>query len=161
MRFFTRNVPIHFYLVLGYCAVIGISALTGGPEGAALWNATLFELPFGQGEVAPATGDGAADAATTTGGIPITPVAIIIIFGFVSQWLEAIRATRVAGTARNDVWSLILAMVSVALFVGVEPFQTFAFLVIVIVAFGDVLLDRIIGQAVAQRDFGALVPGQG
>ena len=35
------------------------------------------------------------------------------------------------------------------------------FFVIVIVAFGDVLLDRIIGQAVAQRDFGGMIPGGG
>ncbi len=149
MRFFTRSVPLHFFLVAAYAIVVAANGLTGGSDGGDFdWNQRLFELPlFGSGE-----GENAAS-------ITITPLAVIIIFGFVAQWLEAIRATRVAGTARNDIWSLILAVITLVLFVGVGPFQTFAFFVIVIVAFGDVLLDRIIGQAVAQRDFGGIVPG--
>lgn len=147
---FARSVPLHFYLVAAYAIVVAANGLVGGSDGGGDfdWGQRLFEIPLfggGEGQAAPS--------------ITITPLAVIIIFGFVAQWLEAIRATRVSGTARNDIWSLILAVVTLVLFVGVGPFQTFAFFVIVIVAFGDVLLDRIIGQAVAQRDFGAMIPG--
>lgn len=156
MRSFFRSVPLHFYLVLAYAAIVGLNGLTGGSDGGDFdWDQRLFDLPlFG--------GGGSAEAGeATAAGIEITPVAILIIFAFVAQWLEAIRATRVRGTAKNDIWSLILAVGTLVLFVGVPPFQTFAFFTIVIVAFGDVLLDRIIGQAVARRDFGGDNPFDG
>ena len=149
MNFLLRTVPLHFYLVIAYTILIALSGFGSGADGFN-FGATLFEIPlFGGQEGAEASG------------VKITWEALIVIFAFVAQWLEAIRATAVAGTSRNDVWSLILAVVSVVLFVGVPQFQTFAFFVIVIVAFGDVLLDRIIGQAVAQRDFGGMIPGGG
>lgn len=142
MRFLVRSVPLHFYLVIAYSVVVAVGML-GGETGFD-WNTKLFTLPL-----------------FNEGSLDIPAYGVVVILGFMAQWLEAIRATRVSGTARNDIWSLILAVVTVVLFVGVAEFQTFAFFVIVVVAFGDVLLDRIIGQAVAQRDFGGLVPGVG
>ena len=149
MNFLFRVVPLHFYLVIAYAIIVGVGSLGIGDETFS-WGDKAFALPlFGEN----AQGEPAEVVVTWSG--------IVVMLAFVAQWLEAIRATAVAGTSRNDVWSLILAVISVVLFVGVPQFQTFTFFVIVIVAFGDVLLDRIIGQAVAQRDFGGMIPGGG
>ncbi|MCI4665324.1 MAG: hypothetical protein MRY74_11440 [Neomegalonema sp.] len=153
MNTFLRTVPLHFYLVIAYTLLVLPGFASVGWELIKDWNAPLFELPL--------YGEKVVDGKTIKAGIPISLTAVIVIFAFVAQWLEAIRATRVSGTSRNDIWSLILAVLTVILFVGVAQYQTFAFFVIVIVAFGDVLLDRIIGQAVAQRDFGGIIPGMG
>lgn len=89
-------------------------------------------------------------------GLALTGNIAFIILGFMAQWSEAIRATRL-DDRRNDLFSILLAFGALLLFVGIDYFQTTAFLVVVLVGFGDVLLDRIIGQAVARRDFGGLV----
>ena len=84
---------------------------------------------------------------------------LFILLGFVSAWIEVVRATNIRDTARNDIWSLIVTLICVVLFVGVSAYGTTAFMIVALVGFGDVLLDRIVGQAVARRDFGGLLPG--
>lgn len=86
---------------------------------------------------------------------------VFIILGFVAAWIEVVRATHIRDTARNDTWSLVVTIVAFVLFVGVSSFGTTAFMIVAIVGFGDVLLDRYVGQAVARRDFGGILPGGG
>ncbi|MCI4665832.1 MAG: hypothetical protein MRY74_14040 [Neomegalonema sp.] len=86
---------------------------------------------------------------------------VFILFGFVSAWIEVVRATNVRDTARNDTWSLVVTIIAFILFVGVSVFGTTAFMIVAVVGFGDVLLDRYVGQAVARRDFGGVIPGGG
>ncbi len=84
---------------------------------------------------------------------------IFIILGFASAWIEVVRATNIRDTARNDTWSLVVTIVAFVLFVGVSAFGTTAFMIVAVVGFGDVLLDRYVGQAVARRDFGGIIGG--
>ncbi|MEM9725543.1 MAG: hypothetical protein AAF909_08790 [Pseudomonadota bacterium] len=89
----------------------------------------------------------------------VTGTVIFIVLGFLSAWVEVVRATNVRSTARNDTWSLIVTLIAFILFVGISEFGTTAFLIVAVVGFGDILLDRYVGQAVARRDFG--FPGAG
>ena len=86
---------------------------------------------------------------------PISWTTIFIIAGFVSAWIEALRATNVR-ISGNDFMSLLVTIVSLVLFVGVPWFSTTAFMIVPLVGIGDLILDRYIGQAVARRDFGPL-----
>lgn len=91
----------------------------------------------------------------------VTFTVVFIVLGFLSAWIEVVRATNIRSTARNDTWSLIVTLIAFGLFVGVSSFGTTAFLIVAVVGFGDVLLDRYVGQAVARRDFGFPAHGAG
>lgn len=136
-----RNIPVHAWLILLYVALYFLGAVAS-EDVEQFFVGEFFRLPL-LGEAS----------------IPISVTTLFMVVGFVAQWLEAIRATQVRGSTLNDVFSIFLAFGALVLFIGVEQFQTTAFLVVVVVGFGDVLLDRIIGQAVAQRDFGGMIPG--
>ncbi len=169
MRIFT-SVPATFWMIVIYLVVMGLFVLTTDvatdvppttapatetetASGAALktvgtnleeaFDIPRFELPL-------------FDAT-----LPITITTIFMALGFVSQWIEAIRATQIRRTGGNDLLSVLIAFAALLAFAGLPYFQTTAFLVVVIVGFGDVLLDRVIGQAVARRDFGPLGLGGG
>lgn len=86
---------------------------------------------------------------------PVSWTTFFIVAGFVSAWIEALRATNIRASG-NDFMSLIVTVVALVLFFGVPWFGTTAFLIVPLVGFGDLILDRYIGQAVARRDFGAV-----
>ena len=160
---FSRGIPAYFWLgvlyaiFVGYVAALGGEAptdlLTAAPEGDAKGCAVnadqlycqveaeltreIFPLPLFSGAV-----------------FSVTPTVVFIVLGFLSAWVEVTRATNIRSTARNDTWSLIITLIAFVLFVGVSVFGTTAFLIVAVVGFGDVLLDRYVGQAVARRDFG-------
>ena len=78
---------------------------------------------------------------------------IFIVAAFVAVWIEVIRATSLRNRAGNDWLSLVATFVAILVFAGAEPFGTMAFMVVPLAGFGDLLLDRLVGQAVARRDF--------
>jgi hypothetical protein len=164
-KLFSSSIPAYFWLIIAYGVVLGVTMLGGsGAEnladpataGSALCAAaegggarlecrlstTLFTLPLLVGP-----------------GFGISITSFFIALAFVMQWIEAYRATRIRATGGNDLFSIILTLAALLLFVGREEFQTTAFMVVVIVGVGDVILDRIIGQAVARRDFGGMIGG--
>lgn len=104
--------------------------------------ATLFVLPL-----------------MSSDGLPITLSIILTVLCLVAGWIEVIRATSVQSRGGNDVMSLVVTIVALVLFVGAPSFGTSAFLIVVVTGIGDLLLDRIVGQAVARRDFGGMIPG--
>lgn len=178
MRFlFSRSIPAYFWLGLAYAVFVGViyttDLATGGPEtpvGAV--EETVGEvIAAASGEDTQALNrrvDDALNAELMT--LPlvsgadfiVTGTTIFIVLGFFCAWIEVVRATNIRDTAGNDTWSLIMTLISFVLFVGVAPFGTTAFLIVAIVGFGDVLLDRFVGQAVARRDFGGIgIPGGG
>ncbi|MCI4663017.1 MAG: hypothetical protein MRY63_14500 [Neomegalonema sp.] len=89
---------------------------------------------------------------------PITWTSLFVIFGFLASWIEVIRATAARDISGNDWMSLVVTLVCLVLFFTVSWFGTTAFMVITLVGIGDLLLDRIVGQAVARRDFGGVLP---
>lgn len=165
LRLIMTGLPFHFWLIVIYVLTVGVFSGT---------EVFLNSSVFGSGAEDAAAAEAVAGAATPAsleqqldarrfdlplfGGaiLPISMTTIFIVLGFLAQWVEAIRATRINRTGGNDLLSVLIAFGALLAFAGVGVFQTTAFLVVVIVGFGDIMLDRIIGQAVARRDFGAI-----
>jgi hypothetical protein len=82
---------------------------------------------------------------------------LIVILAFIALAVESVRATRVRETATNDYLSVLTLIVALILLIAVEQFGTTVFVTVFIAALIDVLQDRIIGQAVARRDWGVQV----
>jgi hypothetical protein len=152
--FFSRSIPAYFWLGLAYAIFVAVMAL-GGSSGDATGgepmlyqrvetalDGSIFRLPLPSGNE-----------------FHVTGTLIFIVVGFLCAWVEVVRATQIRLTGRNDTWSLIVTLIAALLFFAFSPFGTTAFLIVFLVGFGDVLLDRIVGQAVARRDFGGLVGG--
>ncbi len=152
-----RGVPAYLWIAVFYIIYVGavaapeaFSSLWGdAPEAGALSTAeqvelalreTLFRLPLFSGV--------AFEVSWTT---------LFIIFGFVASWIEVVRATNARQFSGNDLMSLIVTVIAIILFVGVSWFGTTAFMIVPLVGIGDLLLDRLVGQAVARRDLA--VPG--
>lgn len=161
--FLSRGIPAYFWLGIAYAIYVGLMAAGGvvGVGGDAVTTpgaepepfymaveaslgASLFEIPLFSGN-----------------SFAVTWTVIFITLGFLCSWVEVVRATAIRDTARNDTASLIVTLVAFVLFVGVSSFGTTAFLIVALVGFGDVLLDRYVGQAVARRDFGGMFGGDG
>lgn len=177
MRLIYQVIPAHFWLILAYVITAlvnaGLNVLSfGGSDASPADQAADAAVDGATGEAAVAAvqhvgqrlesdfNEAFMQLPLFTGeSLGITVTAIFIFFGFIAQWVEAFRATQVRRTGGNDFFSILLAFAALLLFVGAPAFHTTAFLVVVIVGFGDVLLDRLIGQAVARRDFGGLIPG--
>lgn len=150
---FSRGIPAYFWLGVVYALFVAYVAMLGGgeadPVGAPGVVAPLHE------QVEVALTEPLLSIPLIRGNeFAITWIVLFIIFGFLSAWVEVVRATNIRSTARNDTWSLIVTLIAFVLFAGVPSFGTTAFLIVAIVGFGDVLLDRYVGQAVARRDFG-------
>lgn len=149
---FSRSIPAYFWLGVAYAIFVAVMALgSGAADGAgqalyqrveASLDGAIFRLPLPSGNE-----------------FLVTGTLIFLVLGFVCAWVEVVRATQIRLTGRNDTWSLIVTLIAALLFFTVSPFGTTAFLIVFLVGFGDVLLDRIVGQAVARRDFGGLVGG--
>lgn len=163
MRFLSvllgRGVPAYLWIALVYIVYVGVVA---APD--------AFSSVFG-GDDAPSGAQIAADVEARLAlpfvTIPlvsgtqfaITPTTLFIIFGFIAAWIEVIRATNARTFSGNDLMSLIVTVIAIILFVGVSWFGTTAFMIVPLVGIGDLLLDRLVGQAVARRDLA--VPGFG
>lgn len=137
-RYLWKTMPANFWLAVVYLITMLSIVISGAESVESTLNTPLTTVHLFVGE----------------DGVQVTGTLIMIVLAFVAQWIEAIRATAVKATERNDTMSLVVAFAVLAIFLGVPGFQTTAFFAIVVVSFGDLLLDRIIGQAVARRDFG-------
>lgn len=138
VQFFWRGLPAYVWVGLAYAIVV-----IGAPDTASNTVALerylaepLFTLPL-----------------LNDGRLIVSFNAIFIIAAFFAVWVEVIRATAIRDRANNDWLSLVATFVAILVFVGAEPFGTMAFMVVPLAGFGDLLLDRLVGQAVARRDF--------
>ncbi len=137
-RFFWRGMPAYVWVGLAYALVI-IAAPVQRADTETLERylaEPLFALPL-----------------LNSGIFIVTFNTIFIVAAFVAVWIEVIRATSIRNRAGNDWLSLVATFVAILVFAGSEPFGTMAFMVVPLAGFGDLLLDRLVGQAVARRDF--------
>lgn len=170
-RLFGKGVPAYLWIALFYIIYVGVIAapevfndLIGGGD-----EPTVSETVEGavEGAVAAATGNTitakvervlTSELFTVTlfSGQPFTFTwtTFFIIAGFLASWIEVMRATKARDFSGNDWMSLIITVIALMLFVGVDWFGTTAFMIVPLVGMGDLLLDRYVGQAVARRDFG-------
>jgi hypothetical protein len=79
---------------------------------------------------------------------------LVVVLALLALAIESIRATRIRDNTGNDYLSVATLILALILLIAVEQFATMAFAVVFIAALIDVLQDRIIGQAVARRDWG-------
>lgn len=138
VQFFWRGLPAYVWVGLAY-AVVVIGSPVQGSNIVALERylaSPLFTVPL-----------------LNSGTLIVSFNVIFVIAAFVAVWVEVIRATSVKDRAGNDWLSLVSTFIAILVFVGATPFGTMAFLVVPLAGFGDLLLDRLVGQAVARRDF--------
>lgn len=138
IQFFWRGLPAYVWVGVAYAVVI-VGAPVSGSNTLALERylaSPLFNIPL-----------------LNSGSFTVSFNAIFITAAFVAVWIEVIRATSIRNRAGNDWLSLVATFVAILVFVGAKPFGTMAFMVVPLAGFGDLLLDRLVGQAVARRDF--------
>lgn len=139
INFFWRGVPAYFWVGAIYAAVaLGFQTGTGGDS---LALEARLATPFTQIPL------------LTGAPFHVSLNTVFIALGFVSIWVEVVRATRINDRGGNDIFSLLTTLAAILAFVGLPDFGTTAFLVVPLAGFGDLLLDRLVGQAVARRDF--------
>lgn len=148
MRLLNRGVPAYLLLALFYVGFVIFIAGPGMLQGEAAEGATPISAQIEQ-----AMGYGFNVRFPSGVEFPITWTTFFIAGGFLSAWVEALRAAN-ARISGNDFMSLIVTIVSLVLFIVVPWFSTTAFMIVPLVGIGDLILDRYIGQAVARRDFG-------
>ncbi len=138
IRFFWRGLPAYVWVGVGYAIVIAGAPTHDGnvPALERYLAAPLFPLPL-----------------LNNGSFIVSWNAIFIFSAFISLWVEVVRATSLRNRAGNDWMSLVATFSTILIFAGSESFGTLAFMVVPLVGFGDLLLDRLVGQAVAKRDF--------
>ncbi len=164
-------IPAYFWLACLYGAIAFGSWAMGAPaetvirpdavEASATATATATAQPFLElrtNEAIAARLDQELFAIPMVAGdrIAISWTVIIILLAFLCSWIEAVRALKPRGKAYNDVGSILVTIPMIILMVGFEAFQTTAFLVIVTVGFGDIIIDRLVNQGVSYRDYYAL-----
>ncbi len=137
VRFFARGLPLTAWVTIIYAVLVfGDQLIFDG----IFVERILFGIPT-------------LSAAT----IVVTGGFIFVILAFVALAVENIRATRIRDNTGNDYLSVLTLIVTLLLMIAVEQFATMAFAAVFIAALIDVLQDRIIGQAVARRDWGVQV----
>lgn len=137
VHFLTRGLPMTAWLVILYTVLVfGDQLITGG----VFVNRYLFGIP-------------------TLSGMPIVIDGgwLLVILAFIALAIESIRATRIRDNTGNDYISVLTLIVAVVLLIAVEQYANMVFATIFIATVIDVLQDRIIGQAVARRDWGVQV----
>lgn len=165
---FSRGIPAYFWLGVLYGVFVAYVAVLGGdssgaavtPSADALAGQSCLDALKGVDPRLYCQVEQALDEEIfplplfSQNVFSVNGTVIFLVLGFLTSWVEVARATNIRSTARNDTWSLIVTLIAFVLFVGVSSFGTTAFLIVAVVGFGDVLLDRYVGQAVARRDFG-------
>jgi hypothetical protein len=79
---------------------------------------------------------------------------LLVVLALAALAIESVRATRLRDNTGNDYMSVITLIVALILLIAVPQFSNMVFAVIFIACLIDVLQDRVIGQAVARRDWG-------
>ena len=83
---------------------------------------------------------------------------LMVVLALLALAIESIRATRIRDNTGNDYMSVATLIVALILLIAVPQFSNMVFAVIFIACLIDVLQDRVIGQAVARRDWGVQLP---
>lgn len=138
VQFFWRGLPAYVWVGIAYAVVVAGARVPSGDIVALerYLAAPLFTIPL-----------------LNSGTLIVNFNVIFVTAAFVAVWVEVIRATSVRDRAGNDWLSLVATFVAILVFAGAAPFGTMAFMVVPLAGFGDLLLDRLVGQAVARRDF--------
>ena len=139
-----RGVPAYVWVGLVYGAAIlggGYAVPLGMPPRFptidAFLAAELFKAPL------------------FNGALSVTWMTLFIVMGFIAVGIETMRATRpVDDRSGNDWMSLAATLLATVLFAAAPPFQTTAFLIVVMAGVCDLLLDRYVGQKTARREIG-------
>ena len=144
-RFLLRGVPATAWIVVLYAILVFgyqliFSDQTLDPSDTFI-NLHLFNIPT-----------------LSTKSLMITGGWLLVVLALTALAIESIRATRIRDNTGNDYMSVATLIVTLVLLIAVEQFSEMVFAVIFIAALIDVLQDRIIGQAVARRDYGVQLP---
>lgn len=157
---FSRSIPAYFWLAVAYVVFVIVVKFTMGAETDPGLDPTIDEGQRLSELVETALQKEVFPIPLFTGQLfQVTWMMVFVTLGFISAWVEVLRALQIRNTGRNDTWSVIVTLAAFMLFVGFSAFGTSAFLIVALVGFGDVILDRQVGQAVARRDFGGLGDG--
>jgi len=138
VRFFWRGLPAYVWVGIAYAVVIAGAPISASNSVALerYLAEPLFSIPL-----------------LNNGIFVVSFNAIFIAAAFIAIWIEVVRATSIRNRAGNDWMSLVATFAAILIFAGAESFGTMAFMVVPLAGFGDLLLDRLVGQAVARRDF--------
>ncbi len=150
---FSKSIPAYFWLAVAYTIFVIVVKFTMAIDAGL--NEEAFRLAIEEAllrEVFPIP-------LFTQRFFPVNWLLLFVTFGFICAWVEVLRALEIRRTGRNDTWSVIVTLGAFILFAGFPAFGTSAFFIVALVGFGDVILDRQVGQAVARRDFGGLGEG--
>jgi hypothetical protein len=144
-RFLLRGVPATAWIVVLYAILVFgyqliFSDQTLDPSDTFI-NLHLFNIPT-----------------LSTKSLMITGGWLLVVLALTALAIESIRATRIRDNTGNDYMSVATLIVTLVLLIAVEQFSEMVFAVIFIATLIDVLQDRIIGQAVARRDYGVQLP---
>jgi hypothetical protein len=135
--FLTRGLPLTAWVTIIYAVLVfGDQLIFDGD----FINQSLFSIPT-----------------LSAARLEVTGGWLIIILTFIALAIESIRATRIRDNTSNDYLSVLTLIVTLILLIAVEQFGNMVFAAVFIAAVIDVLQDRIIGQAVARRDWGVQV----
>jgi hypothetical protein len=137
----TRGVPMTLWLVVIYAVLVFADQLISG---GTFVERTLFDIPT-----------------LSQTPLVVTGGWIIVVLAFVALLIENIRSTRIRDNTANDYLSVLTLIVSLVLLIAVRQFSTMVFATVFLATLIDVLQDRIIGQAVARRDYGVQVAPPG
>lgn len=137
-RFLLRGVPFTTWVIVLYAILVfGYQLIFSAGPGDTFVDLYLFSIPTLS-----------AASLVVTGGW------LLVVLALLALAVESIRATRIRDNTGNDYMSVATLIVALILLIAVEQFSTMPFAVIFIAALIDVLQDRVIGQAVARRDWG-------
>src|SRR5690606_34127243 len=89
----------------------------------------------------------------------ITHGDIITLGTFIAMGSDTWRATRIRDPTGNDPLSVLTLIGYIAFLLLLPSFMTMTFTFIVVASIIDVILDRVIGQAVARRDTAVGIAG--
>jgi hypothetical protein len=137
LRFLGRDVPVTIYLIILYAILVyGQDVFFGQP---------VLDIILGEIQLVSAAS------------LVVTGSWVFVALTFVALFVENIRATKIRGHTANDYLSIAALVAALVLLLVVPQFGTMTFVIIFIACLFDVAQDRIIGQAVARRDWGVQV----
>lgn len=142
-RFLLRGVPATAWVIVIYAILVyGYLLIFAGPDDPVRGPDTfialrLFDIPT-----------------LSSQAIEVDGGWLIVLLALIALGIESIRATRIRDNTGNDYLSVATLIISLILLIAVPQFSNMAFGVVFIASLIDVLQDRIIGQAVARRDWG-------
>jgi hypothetical protein len=141
-HFLIRGVPATTWAIVLYAILVfGYQLIFSSGAGDTFVDLYLFSIPT-----------------LSSASLIVTGGWLMVVLALLALAIESIRATRIRDNTGNDYMSVATLILALILLIAVPQFTTMAFAVIFIAGLIDVLQDRIIGQAVARRDWGVQMP---